>query len=207
MPDLSPIDARCLVTTESLVIDGANAVCRFPRVGSHREAAVGVAWHLVIALALVLVIAVGRRALRRWLGSVLVIAIAASAVPGTYALLAVRADAPWRQAQTAREIGALLEAMDGFVTRHRGCVVLRSECPACRPIGLFVAGARLWDWHPPDAVATVPFPGDRACSSRDARIALGADGLERPCQRTDSALICGSSGGDAANDRPPAERK
>ena len=207
MRDISLSDARCLVTTESLIIDGANAVCRFPRVGSHREAASGVAWHLVVALALVLIIAVRRRELRRRLAVVLIVAIAGSAIPGTYALLAVRADAPLRQAQTAREIDTLLGAMDEFVARHRGCVVLHSHCLACRPIGLFVSRARLWDWHPVTADASVPLPGDHECSSHEAHIVLGVDSLERPCRRTDTALTCGSGRDAAESDRQPAGSK
>lgn len=207
MRDISLSDARCLVTTESLIIDGANAVCRFPRVGSHREAAGGLAWYLAVALALLLVVAVRRRKLRRRLAVVLIVWVAGSAIPGTYALLAVRADAPLRQAQTAREIGVLLGAMDEFVTRHRGCVVLLSHCLACRPIGLFVSRARFWDGHPVAADASVPFPGDHGCSSHEAQIVLGVDSLERPCRRTDTALTCGSGRDAAASDRQPEESK
>jgi len=194
LPDTSLTDPRCLVTTETLIIDGANAVCRFPRIGAHREALPGIAWQVAIALALLLIVAVRRQRVRRRLVTAVLIGALGSAIPGTYALLALRADGPLRQAQTGREITDLLVTVDEFVARKDECVVLDSQCFACRAILLFVSRARIWDEGAVGSGARVPFPGIRVCRGPSGLITLGADSLERSCRASDDSLVCGSPG-------------
>lgn len=167
MADAALEDPRCLVTTEALVVDGANGVCRDARLG--RDVPVRASVHLALALSIaVLARRASRPSHRRW--TALALALVA-ALPGWHAVLALRADAPSRVAATAQEIRSLHDTLRAFATRHECARIRRDECVACQPVArLALAGLRCE--HP----ASIDLHADawRGCIERESTLVCGA---------------------------------
>ncbi len=166
------LDPRCLMTTESLVVDGANGVCHEPRLDARQPPGAESLLALAIMLgAISWFVRVGvpvrlRRAL-------LLATLALAAVPGFCAMLAVRADAPRAIDRSARRITRTHDEVRAFAEAH-GCAWIRTESSiAAGPITrLALAGLR--------------------CSN-PAPIDLFADALESGCTETEQgSLACGT---------------
>jgi hypothetical protein len=160
---------ECITTTEALVIDGANGVCRDVR----RDAGEPLGFEVLPALGM-LAVAVWalrsvRLAARRWL--VMAAIVAGAALPGWNALLWVRADRPTTIYAHAARVAALHDAVRSHATEHGCAEVVHDECLACRPIAL---------------LALV----DRRCAE-PAPIELHADALESGCEASGARLVCG----------------
>jgi hypothetical protein len=165
-------DPRCLVTSDALVIDGANGVCRDARIGRPIAGIASSAALVIASLLAALVLTRVRLPTRARAWGALVLAAVAS-LPGWYALATTRADAPLAVAHAAAEIAALHDAIRAHAAR-RGCAEIReSTCVACEPI------ARL-------ALSGL------TCE-RPATIVLRDDALGGDCVVHEEALICGSA--------------
>jgi hypothetical protein len=168
------IDPRCLVDLEAVTIDGAEGVCRAPRLGAGRGLGVEALVMMVVAL-----LAVGwfvrERSSLRARRVALVLTLALAAVPGAYALFAVRADRPAMVASGGRRIARLHDAVRAFASEN-GCAWLRTEsCVACVPT------AQL-------ALVGLGCGGE----TTEAPIDLFSDALAASCGEVDGALRCGT---------------
>ncbi len=172
------------MTTEAIVVDGANGVCHEPRLEARRPPG---AASLFAALFVVGALSWFSRdrlplRLRRTL---LLSALAIAALPGYWAIFAVRADAPAVSARSARRIQRTHDEIATFARAH-GCAWVRTEgsigaLPVAR---LALVGARCAD----------PAPID-----------LFADALESGCVETDEgSLACGTVDDDSRLPEPLA---
>ncbi len=173
------IDPRCLVDAEAVMVDGADGVCRAPRLGAGRgvgmEGLVGLAV-AVLALSWFVRTRVSLRARR----VALVLTLALAALPGAYAVLFVRADRPSAADRAARQVVRLHDGVRAFAV-ERGCAWLRTEsCTAC------VATAEL-------ALVGLTCEGE----TTQAPIDLFTDALAVGCAEVDGALRCGTVDDDA----------
>lgn len=135
-------DPRCLVTAETLRLDGANGVCRDARLGA-RDATAQRAGALVLVVALAAAWLFARRPSPRSRALVLAFAAVLAAAPGFHAILAVRADRPAALAETARASTRLHDVVRGFASRHRCARIDVDHCPDCMPaVRLALAGLR-----------------------------------------------------------------
>lgn len=168
------IDPRCLVDLEAVMIDGADGVCRAPRLGA--GGGLGIETVIVMVVAL---LAVGwfvrERASLDARRAALVITLALAAVPGGHAIFAVRADRPTVLASSARRIARLHDGVRAFGGESH-CAWLRTEsCVACVPaaelalVGLECAGGETGD-----------------------PIDLFSDALDLSCGEVEGALRCGT---------------
>ena len=171
------VDPRCLVSTESVIIDGANGVCHEARLHAHDGPGMPALFALVMMLGALSWLVRERisLALRRGL---LITALAGASIPGLTALLAVRADAPGSIARSARRIERTHDETRAFAEAH-GCAWIRTDT----------------------SLAAVPITRlaivDRRCAD-PAPIDLFADALETGCtQRTDGSLACGTVDDDS----------
>lgn len=173
------IDPRCLVDAEAVAIDGADGVCRAPRLGAGRGLGPEALFVLAIAL-LALAWFVRERAPLAARRGALVLTLLLAAVPGGYAVLGVRADRPSAAPGIARKVTRLHDDVRAFAS-ERGCAWLRTRsCIAC------VETAEL---------ALV----GHACSGEttQAPIDLFSDALQVGCAEVDGALRCGTVDDDA----------
>jgi hypothetical protein len=165
-------DPRCLVTSDALVIDGANGVCPDARIGQANAGLASFVALLIASLLAALVLTRVRLPARARAMGLFALATLAS-LPGWYALATTRADAPHAVAHTSAEIAALHDALRDFALR-RGCAEVRENtCVACEPI------ARL-------ALSGI------TCE-RAATIVLRDDALGGHCIEHADALICGGT--------------
>jgi hypothetical protein len=131
--------------------------------------AVSVGGSLLIALGTILVFGAIRRT---WWRPSFTVALFVS-MPGIFALLALRADAPGKSAETAAHIARLEGAMFAHARTHGGCaVVTKNDCEACQPI------ARLALAHA------------GPCTS-NATVELGEGALGGECVAIGPTLRCG----------------
>ena len=168
------IDPRCLVDLEAVAIDGADGVCRAPRLGAGRGLGMEA---LVVMSVAVLALAwfVRERASLRARRSALVLTLVLAAVPGGYAVFAVRSDRPIAAATAARRIARLHDDVRAFAA-EKGCAWPRTEsCIACVPT------AQL-------ALVGLECAGD----ATTAPIDLFSDALAASCGEVDGALRCGT---------------
>lgn len=175
-------DPRCLVTTDAVVIDGANGVCHEARAGAgaaHRGSSFFAASAGLLALVFLgAALTRARRGPSRNLAPGLAVVFAlVCALPGFHAVFFVRADAPASWPSRAHALQERIETVVSFSERHHNCVWtdLRA-CPACDPVMRYA----------------VPVPP--AHCARIARINFAADGLAGACVRTDpDTLTCGGA--------------
>lgn len=141
--DLAWLDPRCLVTTEAVVIDGANGVCgarRTERFDVHARSPLFLALLIVTLLSLVwrtgLKLPVGAlpRCWRARLRLVVLSGLLLAGVPGTYAVCAVRGDRPAARASMAAIVQRALETLERR-RRDTGCLGEPvGSCVACVPL-------------------------------------------------------------------------
>ncbi|MBX7194579.1 MAG: hypothetical protein K1X94_21160 [Sandaracinaceae bacterium] len=162
-------DPRCLVTTEALVVDGANGVCRDARVG---DASVLRAASWIVGAALVVAWWRAERLPRRRRVAVVVALATMAALPGWYALLAVRADSPSHVAESARDVHRLHDGLRDFARRHGCAEVTVDACTGCAPIARLALS---------DLICATP-----------ASIELHEDALEVGCLEHEARLVCGT---------------
>lgn len=181
-------DPRCLVTTDAIVIDGANGVCHDARIAGGRGRFDSLAVHTALSLAVLAASLIALSLVRRGparpvralrglapIAPALVLALVA-ALPGVWALTYVRADAPHRWPARAARLAQRLDTVVRFAAQHQGCVIAElSACPACDPLVRYAV------------------PVHRARCPRIARITFGRDGLAGACiARGPDALWCGA---------------
>ena len=160
------------MTTESLVVDGANGVCHEPRLDARQPPGTSA----VIAIAMMFGAVswfVRARVSLRLRRALLVGTLALAALPGFWAILTVRADAPSTIARSARRLTRTHDEIRAFAHAHQ-CAWIRTESSvAAEPIArLAMAGQR--------------------CSD-PASIDLFADALESGCVETEhGSLACGT---------------
>ncbi|MFO0686463.1 MAG: hypothetical protein U0234_30645 [Sandaracinus sp.] len=177
------LDPRCLMTTEALVVDGANGVCHEPRLEARRPPGAASLFALFFVVGALSWFARDRMpvGLRRGL---LVLALAVAALPGFWALLSVRADAPSLSARSARRLARTHDEIAAFATEH--------ECAWVRTEGSIAALP----------VARFALVGHRC--AHPAPIDLFADALESGCtEAEDGSLACGTVDDDS---RLPEQR-
>ena len=173
------IDPRCLVDTESIAIDGADGVCRAPRLGAARG--LGVEALLVLSVAVLAFAWFARPAPARATRFALALTLLLGVLPGAYAVLAVRADRPTAVWTSARHITRLHDAVRAYAARE-GCGWIRTaSCLAC------VETAEL-------ALVGLTCPSDTSAHPID----LFSDALESGCAEADGSLRCGTVDDDHA---------
>lgn len=168
-------DPRCLVTSESLLVDGANGVCRDARLGS-RE---GGAWRASALLAGALLIAAWLRAprpSRRTRLAVLAVLALGAAAPGAWALCAVRADRPAHASVAAEGPTRLHDAVRAFASRERCAAVRIDRCESCDPVIRLALAEQ----------------AARGCEGPAAWIELHEDALGGRCVERRRTLACGT---------------
>jgi hypothetical protein len=171
------LDPRCLMTTESLVVDGANGVCHEPRLDARQPPGATALFALAMTIGAIswFVRAQISLRLRR---ALLLGTLALAALPGAWAILAVRADAPRSVDRSARRLTRTHDEVRAFAHAHQ-CAWIRTESSvAAEPITrLAMAGQRCAD----------PAPID-----------LFADALESGCVETEEgSLACGTIDDDS----------
>jgi hypothetical protein len=172
------LDPRCLMTTESLVVDGANGVCHEPRLEARHPPGAASAFALAMTIGAISWFVRDRVPLRLR-RSLLLLTLVVAALPGAWAILAVRADAPRTIDRSARRLTRTHDEVRAFTEAH-GCAWIRTESSvAAEPVArLAMAGHRCTD----------PAPID-----------LFADALESGCvERADGSLACGTVDDDSA---------
>jgi hypothetical protein len=177
------IDPRCLVTTEAVVVDGANGICRDSRLRSHVSGAAaavalvalvaGLAWFSRERVSLTL-----RRA-------ALVLTLAIASIPGLYAVLAVRADRPAEVDRSARRIARTEDEIRAFAAAHR-CAWIRTQSGSA---AVPIARLAITGYGPSAPGCETPAPID-----------LFADALEGGCTDVDGTLRCGTVDDDTQLD-------
>lgn len=171
------LDPRCLVSTESVIIDGANGVCHASRLHAREMPGGAALFALVVTLGAISWFVRARisLSLRR---SLLLITLAAASLPGLWVILAVRADAPRSVDRSARRITRTHDEVRAFAAAH-GCAWIRTNTSlAAEPITRLA----IVDLHCAD-----PAPID-----------LFADALESGCvEQTDGSLACGTIDDDS----------
>jgi hypothetical protein len=115
----------CLADAQAIVVDGANRICAAAGVRPLAFAASALA---LVACALLL--ARGGRIAR---GAMPALALAC-ALPGWWATLVVRADAPGHARGTARAVAAPLDRYRAFAERHACVDLATNACVACQPL-------------------------------------------------------------------------
>lgn len=182
-------DSRCLVTTEAIMLDGANSVCGASR---HPEQ-----WQLpgallpfiavTAAVAVAAVLFCGKRAVGRWA----VVAFALSCAPGLWAVLITRADAPGRVYRLAAEVAQFGDALSRF---HQGRKVLsvQNECLECQAPLLFVDQGKLPECRAAaDGKLECLVPPNRTWTPPDGTLVLRPDALRGACTVVGATLTCG----------------
>lgn len=164
-------DPRCLVTPESLLIDGANGVCRDARLGSRDHGALRFLGLMLGALLVVVWLRSRWTSPRARVALVLVLAIG-GATPGAYAILNERADRPTVALSTASTSMRLHEVVRSFA-RARGCArTTLDRCASCAPlVRLALAGLHC---------------------ERPASIELHAGAFAGACKVRERTLVCGA---------------
>ena len=180
---LDPLrDPRCLVTTDSVVIDGANAVCHAPRLGHPGSPLAFVVACIVFVATLA--------ALRSFRGSrdaggaavTLALFLLLGAAPGLASLALTRADRPSNAFTLSRQISSLADSITRFDRAHAGCIVIdTSQCIACEPIARFARSASTRN-------ASLPCP-------IPAVVQLGEGSLGGTCTETAASLRCSATAG------------
>jgi hypothetical protein len=170
MPD-ALTDPRCLVTPESLLVDGANGVCRDARLGSREHGALRFGGLLLGAVLIATWLIAKRPSVRTRVTLVVLLAIG-SAIPGGYAILNQRADRPSRAHVTAVASMRLHDIVRSFA-RTEGCArTTLDRCVSCAPlVRLALAGLRC---------------------ERPASIELHARAFGGMCKARDRTLVCGA---------------
>jgi hypothetical protein len=166
------LDPRCLMTTESVVVDGANGVCHEPRLDARRPPGMTAFFALAMMLGAMSWF-VRTRVPLRLRRTLLLATLAFAALPGFWAILAVRADAPRSIDRSARRITRTHDEVRAFARAH-GCAWIRTDSSlAAEPITrLALTGIRCTDPRPID---------------------LFADALESGCtENAEGALQCGT---------------
>lgn len=165
------------MTTEAIVVDGANGVCHEPRLEARQPPGAASLFAALFVVGALSWFARDRLPvqLRRGL---LVLALAVAAVPGVWAIFAVRADAPGQSARSARRIARTHDEIAAFARAHE-CAWVRTESSiAALP------------------VARLALIGQRCASP--APIDLFADALESGCtENEDGSLSCGTVDDDS----------
>lgn len=172
------LDPRCLMTTEAVIVDGANGVCHEPRLQARQAPGAAAVFALAMTLGATSWFARTRvpLGLRR---ALLLASLVLASLPGLWAILAVRADAPATVDRSARRIARTHDEVRAFA-QARGCAWIRTESAAAA--------------EPITRLATV----DLRCAD-PAPIDLFADALESGCVETgEGALACGTVDDDTA---------
>ncbi|AKF04679.1 hypothetical protein [Sandaracinus amylolyticus] len=166
------LDETCLDTPAALLLDGANGACGEARLGAGTGHVAHVALVLVVAIGIAAWLVTRRVSSAARRAGVVAIALI-GAMPGAYALLALRGDRPTSVRDTARASTALHDRMRAFALRH-GCAHVEDDaCDECLPaVRLALAGLRC------DAPAT---------------IVLRAGALDARCEEQGDRLVCGPS--------------
>lgn len=168
------LDPRCLVDVEAVAIDGADGVCRAPRL----EAGSGLGGEAMVGLA-VAVLALGwfvrERAPLRARRTALVLTLLLAALPGAHAVLVVRADRPSAIVTATNRITRLHDAIRELAIAHDCAWVRTTRCHACL------------------GTAELALVG-HACGaeSTEAPIDLFSDALAVGCSEEDGSLRCGT---------------
>lgn len=171
------LDPRCLMTTESLVVDGANGVCHEPRLDARQPPGMASLVALAMAIGAISWFVREKVSLRLRRG-LLFATLAVAALPGFWAILTVRADAPRAIDRSARRLTRMHDEIRAFARTHE-CAWIRTESSvAAEPIArLAMAGLRCDD---------------------PAAIDLFADALEMGCtEQANGSLSCGTIDDDS----------
>jgi hypothetical protein len=166
------LDPRCLMTTESLVVDGANGVCHEPRLDARQPPGAASLFALAMMLGAISWFVRDKVSLRLRRG-ILLVTLAVASVPGFWAILTVRADAPRTVDRSARRLTRTHDEVRAFTEAH-GCAWIRTE-------GSIAA----------EPIARLAMTGLRCANP--AAIDLFADALESGCvESVDGSLACGT---------------
>lgn len=166
------LDPRCLMTTEAVIVDGANGVCHAPRLEARQPPGAEALFALAMTIGAISWF-VRERVPLRLRRMLLLATLVAASLPGFWAILAVRADAPRTIDRSARRVTRTHDEVRAFAEAH-GCAWIRTESSvAAEPVTrLALTGHRCAD----------PAPID-----------LFADALESGCvESDDGALACGT---------------
>jgi hypothetical protein len=171
-------DPRCLVTTEALFLDGANGVCGTPRQSAGEGPPALALLTFILVLAVAITVRTRSRLLARRTIVMATVALALAALPGLWAILALRADRPTDVATSASRVARAHHAVHAFAREHRGAVLRTQTEISIVPI------ARL-------ALIGVSH-GGVATSAPPAAIDLFDDTLEDGCRVLGDSLVCGT---------------
>lgn len=165
-------DPRCVVTPESLLVDGANGVCRDARLGSREDAALR-AGGLLCGAALIAAWLLTRRATVRMRIALVLTLVVAAAIPGAYSMLALRADRPARMHETVASSMRLHDRARAFAIEHGCARVMLDRCASCAPaMRLALAGLRC---ARPASIELHERAFDGACEVRGRTLVCGAE--------------------------------
>lgn len=187
-------DTRCLETTESIVVDGANGVCGAPR---HPELwqtlpTVGVFLLSLIAMSVWALLPDGpaRKSMAYVLGAAFLISVGS----GFWALLVVRADAPLKVAVSAAQLANLSSAIEPLYRRHK-VIAMENRCMECYPAIVFAQRGRQPLCKPGsregEELCLVPL--HREWTEADGGMVLERNASHGNCRTVDSKLICGDA--------------
>lgn len=165
-------DPRCMPTAETLLIDGANGICREVRLGPDPPFSLALIAVLLSASIAAVVFHARRIPSRLRFVGLLTVALIASG-PGFHALFTLRADRPSAVVETAARIRRLHDRIRAFALRHGGVRVTVDECTECMPI------VRL-------ALAGLP------TESGPASIELFRGAIGGSCRERERTLSCGA---------------
>lgn len=160
------------MTTESLVVDGANGVCHEPRLDAGQLPGAGALFALAMTFGAMSWF-VRQNQPVRLRRTLLFATLMIASLPGFWAIFTVRADAPRTIDRSARRITRTHDEVRAFTEAH-GCAWIRTESSvAAEPITrLAIAGFRCAD---------------------PAAIDLFADTFESGCvEAADGSLACGT---------------
>jgi hypothetical protein len=167
---------RCFRTPESILVDGANGICRRPE--SHRPLAEAtVIFSIVLAGAAF--VAFARTRVQRVPATsaarvAMLAAIILLAVPGLIGVFVRRADAPAVRSAIAADVDRLVIRVAAFAHARGGCVdVVDEGCIACAPVIRFA------------------LPDPHECIHPRGHVVLHAQAMTRGCREQDDRLICG----------------
>lgn len=162
------------MTTDAILIDGANSTCGASR---PEQTPAAVSWSAACAFGLAIVLLLQFRSWKkqwgRWEVAGLLAVAASAAAPGFWALAFKRADAPSRRVDTSRAIAAVLDPLNAFASTHHLCVRVLNECVACEPILRFAIPRRF------------------ACAHEEGSVSLRPNAISTGCRVHDDVLDCG----------------
>ncbi len=164
----------CFDSVNTVLVDGANGVCRRPAPRTDSLGASSAAVFAVVFVACTLFFT-RRRMPRAPFALLTLVAVLAVSLPGLIAVWFRRADAPAHLSETAHALDQFNAQVGRFAAAHGGCIeVVQRGCVACPPVLRYLRPLH-------------------ACRAPRGRVVVGLHSLSTGCSERGDVLTCGEA--------------